>query len=78
MIPAKLAKMNAPFLLMRPRTRGRFLVRLICASYLGSRSMLNELADAQHNAVPLVRKTIVRAESEGEIVVVGSRRAGTG
>lgn len=41
-------------------------------------SMFKALAEAEHNAVPPVRKTRVRAEREGETVVEGSSTAGTG
>jgi hypothetical protein len=40
--------------------------------------MLRAFAEAQHNAVPDVRKTRVNADREGDAVVVGRRRAGTG
>ena len=40
--------------------------------------MFRAFAEAQQSAVPDVRKTKVRAESDGDIVVEGSRRAGTG
>lgn len=35
-------------------------------------------AEAEHSAVPVVRKRRVKAEREGEVVVVGRRSAGTG
>lgn len=40
--------------------------------------MLRVFAEAQHKAVPEVRKTSVNADREGETVVVEIRRAGTG
>lgn len=40
--------------------------------------MFKELADAQVNAVPNVRKTSVNADSDGAAVVVGSSKVGTG
>lgn len=76
--PATLANIKAPFLPIRPRTSGRFRVLLICASYLGSSNIFRAFAEAQHSAVPEVRKTRVNAESEGDAVVAGSKRAGTG
>lgn len=41
-------------------------------------SIFNAFADAEHNAVPPVRKTRVRADKDGETVVDGRRTAGTG
>ena len=76
--PATLANIKAPFLPIRPRTSGRFRVLLICASNLGSSNIFRAFAEAQHSDVPAVRKTRVNAESDGEAVVAGSRRAGTG
>ena len=40
--------------------------------------MLSVFAEAAQSAVPEVRKTRVRAEREGEVVVVESRRDGVG
>ena len=40
--------------------------------------MLRALAEAEQSAVPVVRKQRVRADREGDVVVVGRRRAGTG
>jgi len=40
--------------------------------------MLRVLAEAEQRAVPVVRKRRVRAEREGEVVVVEVRRSGTG
>lgn len=40
--------------------------------------MLRVFADAEARAVPVVRKRRVRALREGEVVVSGERRAGTG
>ncbi len=48
------------------------------ASYFGSNSMFRAFAEALQSAVPDVRKTRVNADREGEAVVVGNRRAGTG
>ena len=39
---------------------------------------MRALAEAEQRAVPLVRKTSVRADKEGEVVVEGRRTAGTG
>ena len=76
--PATVANMNAPRFPIRPRTIGRLRVRVILASYSGSSIMLRALAEAAHNAVPVVKKTRVRVDNDGEIVVGGSRSAGTG
>ena len=57
---------------------GRLRVRLIFASCSGSKIMLSAFADAEHSAVPVVRSAKVIADSEGEVVVDGKRRAGTG
>jgi len=40
--------------------------------------MFSVLADAQANAVPLVRNTSVKADKDGDVVVDGNSRAGTG
>ena len=73
-----MAKTRAPVGLISFRTSGRLRVRLILASWAGSRSMLRALADEQHSAVPVVRKRRVRVERDGAAVTVGARRAGTG
>ena len=41
-------------------------------------SMLKALAEAEHNAVPDVRKNSVSVDSEGVAVAAGARRPGTG
>ena len=38
-----------------PRTKGRFRVRDICASYAGSIYMFSAFADAEAKVVPMVR-----------------------
>ena len=76
--PVAVANSNAPLLLINPRTSGLFRVRLIMASYFGSKSMLRALAEALQRAVPEVRNTRVKADRDGEVVFVGSSRAGTG
>lgn len=76
--PAAVAKRDAPFLLINPRTKGRFRVRLIIASYFGSNSIFKAFAEALQSAVPDVRKIKVIADNEGEAVVVGKRSVGTG
>lgn len=48
------------------------------ASYFGSNSIFKAFAEALQSAVPDVRKTRVKADKEGEAVVVANRRAGTG
>jgi hypothetical protein len=40
--------------------------------------MLRVLADAHVNDVPNVRKSNVKADSDGVSVIAGERRAGTG
>lgn len=40
--------------------------------------MFKELADAAESAVPVVRKRSVSVERDGDAVVEGRRRAGTG
>ena len=62
----------------KPRTNGRFRVRLIMASYLGSNNMLSEFALADDSAVPIVKKSKVRVDRDGDAVVDGSSKAGTG
>jgi len=41
-------------------------------------SMLNAFADAEHSAVPDVRKKSVRVESDGVAVAAGASNCGTG
>jgi len=41
-------------------------------------SIFKELAQPEDRAVPTVRKRSVMAEREGEVVVLGKSRAGTG
>jgi hypothetical protein len=41
-------------------------------------SMLKALAEAEHSAVPEVRKKRVRVEREGVAVAAGARSPGTG
>lgn len=60
------------------RTNGRFRVRLILASCSGSKSIFRELALAEAKAVPVVRKSNVKVDNDGDAVVDGRRRAGTG
>ena len=72
------AKRTALRFEIRPRTSGRLRVRDIFASCSGSRAMLRVFAEAAHKAVPEVRKTRVRAERDGEVVVVERRRDGVG
>lgn len=47
-----------------PRTSGRFFVRDICASYLGSNIMLSVLALHEERKVPMVRYRKVRVDVE--------------
>lgn len=76
--PLMMAKRRAPRVDINPRTKGRFRVRDIMASHLGSYSMLKAFADAAHSAVPVVRNRRVRVESEGASVDDGCRSSGTG
>ena len=76
--PVAIAKRNAALLLMRPRTRGLFRVRLILASNAGSKSMLSVFADAIVKKVPLVRNPKVRVLRDGAAVTDVLRRPGTG
>lgn len=48
------------------------------ASCWGSISIFSALADAEESAVPVVRKSSVSVDKDGEAVVEGSRSAGTG
>ena len=54
------------------RTRGRFLVRDINASYRCSKSIFNVFAQADDKNVPLVRKSKVKVEEEKVEVVENS------
>lgn len=76
--PVAMANSNAFRLLISPRTRGLFFVRLILASCCGSNSMFNVLADAICKNVPLVRKRSVRVLREGASVTAVLSSAGTG
>jgi len=49
------------------RTSGLFLVRVIRASYLGSKSILKVFAQAHDRNVPVVRKRRVMVEVEKEV-----------
>ena len=40
--------------------------------------MFKALAEAEHRAVPEVRKTSVNVDNDGEVVAWGSKTAGTG
>jgi hypothetical protein len=60
------------------RTSGLLRVRLILASWAGSRSILKALAEEAHNVVPVVRNSSVSVEREGVAVAVGASRPGTG
>jgi hypothetical protein len=76
--PVARAKRKAARLLIRPRTKGLFLVRLILASWAGSKSMLSVFADAMARKVPLVRKPSVRVLRDGAAVTDVLSRPGTG
>ena len=76
--PQATAKTMAPRGLISFRTRGRLRVRLILASWAGSMIMLKAFAEAEHSAVPDVRKNRVRVESEGVAVAAGASSPGTG
>jgi hypothetical protein len=76
--PDAIANRKAARLLMSPRTRGLFLVRLILASCAGSKSMLSVFADAMVKKVPLVRKPSVRVLRDGAAVTDVLSRPGTG
>lgn len=57
---------------------GRLRVRLILASCSGSKTMFSAFAEAEHNAVPVVRSTKVMADRDDEVVADGRRRSGVG
>lgn len=76
--PVITAKISAPRLEMRLRTKGRLRVRDIFASWAGSRSMFRVFADAEARAVPVVKNRRVKAERDGEEVAVVVRRGGIG
>lgn len=57
---------------------GRLRVRIIFASCSGSKTMLSAFAEAEHNAVPVVRSTRVIADRDDEVVADGRRRSGVG
>lgn len=76
--PVARANRKAARVLMSPRTKGLFLVRLILASNAGSNSMLSVFADAMVKNVPLVRKPSVRVLSDGAAVADVLSRPGTG
>jgi hypothetical protein len=59
---------------MSLRTRGLLRVRVIRASYLGSKSMLRVLAEAEDRNVPVVRYASVSVEAD-RVVVVEARLA---
>ena len=63
---------------MSLRTNGRLRVRVIRASYCGSISILNALADAEVRKVPVVKKRSVIVLRDGASVADGSSMAGTG
>lgn len=77
-MPVAMAKRTAARLLTSPRTSGLFRVRLIFASYEGSKSMLSVFAEAIVRKVPPVRYRNVSALREGASVTDVLRRAGTG
>ena len=77
-IPVTAAKRVVAPGVTKPRTNGRFRVRLIMASYFGSNSMLSVFALADDRAVPIVKNSKVRVDSDGDAVVDGSSNAGTG
>ena len=60
--PQSTANTRAALREMRLRTRGLFLVLVIKASYLGSKSMFSVFAHAQDKKVPVVRNRNVRVE----------------
>lgn len=66
-VPQRIAKAAAARGEINFRTRGLFRVRVIKASYLGSKSILNVFAQAQDKKVPVVRKSRVRVEVEKEV-----------
>ena len=76
--PVARANKKAALVLMRPRTRGLFFVRLILASYAGSNSMLSVFADAMVKNVPLVRKPNVSVLRDGAAVADVLSKPGTG
>ena len=59
--------MRAPRWEINPRTRGRFLVRVMRASYFGSKSILNAFAEAQERNVPVVRNRNVNVEVDSVV-----------
>lgn len=64
--------MNAALFETRLRTSGRFRVRVIKASYFGSKSILRVLAQAHDKNVPVVRKRKVKVEVERVVCSSGA------
>ena len=62
--PQNTAKTRAALREIRLRTNGLFLVLVIKASYLGSKSMFRVFAQAHDRKVPVVRKRNVKVEVE--------------
>lgn len=66
-VPQRRAKTTAARGEMSFRTKGLFRVRVIKASYLGSKSILKVLAQAHDKKVPVVRKRRVNVDVDKEV-----------
>lgn len=67
-MPVVKAKIEAEVGVTSFRTRGLLRVRVMRASYLGSKSMLRVLAEAEVRNVPVVRYASVSVEADKVVV----------
>jgi hypothetical protein len=72
--PVVKAKREAEVGVTSLRTRGLLRVRVMRASYLGSKSIFRVLAEAEERNVPVVRYASVSVEAD-KVVVVEARLA---
>lgn len=67
-VPDVKAKREAAVGVTSLRTRGLLRVRVMRASYLGSKSMFRVLAEAEERNVPVVRYASVRVDADKVVV----------